>query len=124
MVEKLMQVGAAPSIQRTAPQKETTAQGSFDAALKQQLEASRSVAFSKHALARVEERGIEVTPNLISRLNDSVGKAQEKGATNILALDRSLAFIINVPNNRVITAMNQDEMKENVFTNIDGAVIL
>ena len=41
-----------------------------------------------------------------------------------LALDRSLAFIINVPNSRVITAMSQEEMKENIFTNIDGAVIL
>ena len=51
-------------------------------------------------------------------------KAQEKGATNILALDRSLAFIINVPTSKVITTMNQEEMKENIFTNIDGAVIL
>ena len=50
--------------------------------------------------------------------------AQAKGATNILALDQSLAFIINVPHNRVITTLSQDEMKENIFTNIDGAVIL
>ena len=55
---------------------------------------------------------------------DSVERAEAKGATNILALDQSLAFIINVPNGRVITTMSQDEMKENIFTNIDGAVIL
>ena len=71
-----------------------------------------------------EERGIEVTPNLLDRLTDSVERAEAKGATNILALDQSLAFIINVPNGRVITTMSQDEMKENIFTNIDGAVIL
>ena len=65
-----------------------------------------------------------MTPDLLSRLSDSVERAQEKGATNILALDQSLAFIINVPHGRVITTMNQDEMKENIFTNIDGAVIL
>ena len=65
-----------------------------------------------------------MTPTLMDKLNDSVEKAEAKGATNILALDRSLAFIINVPNHKVITLMRQDEMKENVFTNIDGAVIL
>ena len=101
--------------------------GGFDAVLRQEMERSqtRQVAFSKHALSRAEERGIEVTPTLLERLGDSVEKAQAKGATNILALDQSLAaFIVNVPHNRVITAMSQAEMKENIFTNIDGAVFL
>ena len=98
----------------------------FGAVFQRELERtqSRQVAFSKHAMARAEERGIEVTDTLLDRLTDSVERAQAKGATNILALDRSLAFIINVPNSRVITAMSQEEMKENIFTNIDGAVIL
>ena len=100
--------------------------GGFSAVFQQELEKAegRQVAFSKHAMARAEERGIEVTPTLLDRLSDSVERAEAKGATNILALDRSLAFIINVPNQRVITTLSQDEMKENVFTNIDGAVIL
>ena len=84
----------------------------------------RQVAFSKHALSRAEERGIEVTPTLLERLGDSVERAQAKGATNILALDQSLAFIVNVPNNRVITALSEAEMKDSIFTNIDGAVFL
>ena len=91
----------------------------FGAVLQQELARAdeRQIAFSRHAIARAEERGIAVTP-------DSVERAQAKGATNILALDQSLAFIINVPHNRVITTLSQDEMKENIFTNIDGAVIL
>lgn len=84
----------------------------------------RTVNFSKHALARVEERGIEITPDLMGRLADSVEKAQEKGAKNILAFSDSQAFIVNIPYGRVITAMSGDEMRENVFTNIDGAVLL
>lgn len=98
----------------------------FASALRQELERTQqqTVAFSKHAMARAEERGIEVNDHLLNRLTDSVERAQAKGATNILALDRSLAFIINVPNSRVITTMSQEEMKENIFTNIDGAVIL
>lgn len=51
-------------------------------------------------------------------------RAQAKGATNILAMDTEKAFIINVPSAKVITAITQDEMKDSVFTNIDGAVFL
>ena len=82
----------------------------FVQALRQELERTggRQIAFSKHAMERAEERGIEVTPNLLDRLTDSVERAEAKGATNILALDQSLAFIINVPNGRVITTMSQD----------------
>lgn len=80
--------------------------------------------FSKHAMSRAQERGIELTPALMEQLAGSVEKAQEKGAKNILAFNATQAFIINVPFGRVITTMNQDEMKENIFTNIDGAVLI
>ena len=115
------------------PQKSAQAQPAFEAMLRQRSTAKtasaagamqQSVNFSKHALARAEERGIELTPVLLDRLASSVEKAQEKGATNILAFDDSQAFIINIPYNRVITTMSQAEMKENIFTNIDGAVLL
>ena len=84
----------------------------------------QSVAFSKHAISRAQERGIEVTPDLMDQLAGSVIRAQAKGATNILAMDAEKAFIINVPNAKVITAISQEEMRENIFTNIDGAVFL
>jgi flagellar operon protein len=80
--------------------------------------------FSKHAMSRAQERGIELTQDLMEKLSGSVEKAQEKGAKNILAFNATQAFIINVPYGRVITTMNQDEMKENIFTNIDGAVLI
>ena len=109
-----------------AVQHRLAAAGGVEAAFQRELsrQAADGVAFSKHAISRAEERGIEVTPTLLERLGDSVEKAQAKGATNILALDQSLAFIVNVPNYRVITALSQAEMKENIFTNIDGAVFL
>lgn len=100
----------------------------FGAVLQQELEKaeqpSQGVAFSKHAISRAQERGIEVTPDLMDQLAGSVVRAQAKGATNILAMDAEKAFIINVPNAKVITAITQEEMKENIFTNIDGAVFL
>jgi flagellar operon protein len=60
----------------------------------------------------------------MDQLRGGLVRAQAKGATNILAMDTEKAFIINVPNAKVITALTQDEMKENIFTNIDGAVFL
>ena len=106
---------------------QTRQSGVFHAALQQELqrnEQTREVAFSKHAISRAEQRGIEITPNLIDQLKGSMIRAQAKGATNILAMDAEKAFIINVPNAKVITAITQEEMKESVFTNIDGAVFL
>lgn len=102
--------------------------GDFGALLQQELAKSerpvQSVAFSKHAISRAEERGIQVTPHLMDQLAGSVVRAQAKGATNILAMDAEKAFIINVPSAKVITAITQAEMRESVFTNIDGAVFL
>lgn len=124
-------VGPIHSLTQTPLNDRQTAQtkrpaGDFSAVFQQELERSqtRQVAFSKHALTRAEERGIEVTPTLLERLTDSVERAEAKGATNILALDQSLAFIVNVPNGRVITALSEEEMKDSIFTNIDGAVFL
>ncbi len=102
--------------------------GGFGAMLQQELarqeQQPQGVEFSKHAISRAQERGIEVTPDLMDQLAGSVIRAQAKGATNILAMDTEKAFIINVPNARVITAITQEEMKQNIFTNIDGAVFL
>ncbi|MCI8608457.1 MAG: flagellar biosynthesis protein [Firmicutes bacterium] len=105
-----------------------TGQVQFSEMFRQEMERAtenqKGIAFSKHAMIRAEERGIEVTPDLMNQLADSVEKAQSKGVTNIVAFDANQAFIINVPNGRVITTMSQSEMKDNIFTNIDGAVIL
>lgn len=116
---------------RDAPQAQVQQRGTaggFGAMLQQELvkteQPAQGVEFSKHAISRAQERGIEVTPDLMDQLMGSVIRAQAKGATNILAMDTEKAFIINVPNAKVITAITQEEMKQNIFTNIDGAVFL
>lgn len=81
------------------------------------------VRFSKHAALRLTDRNIELSDTQIDRLNAGMQKANEKGINESLVLVDQLAFIVNVKNNTVITAMDQSESKENVFTNIDGAVI-
>ena len=115
-------------LQQAEPQIQQTARNeSFGAMFREELQKAqehRDVEFSKHAMTRAEERGIDITPDLIDQLRGSMIRAQAKGATNILAMDSEKAFIINVPNAKVITAITQNELKENVFTNIDGAVFL
>ena len=85
---------------------------------------SADLTFSKHAIERLGARQIEVSPQLVEKMSDAVDKASSKGVTEALILNGNTAFIVNVPNRTVVTSMNGGDMKENIFTNIDGAVIL
>ena len=91
---------------------------------KSNIEENGEVRFSKHAANRLADRNIELTKEQVNRLNLGAAKASAKGIQESLVLVDSLAFIVNVPNQTVITAMNQTETDENVFTKIDGAVII
>lgn len=83
-----------------------------------------SLKFSKHALGRLTDRGIELDNSQLERLNQGAAKAEEKGIRDSLVIVDQLAFIVNVPNQTVVTAMDSTETNENVFTNINGAVIM
>lgn len=85
---------------------------------------SAQIKFSKHASNRLSDRNIELTTEQMERLGDGMKKAGEKGIKESLVLVDELAFIVNTKNNMVITAMDQTETKDNIFTNIDGAVII
>ena len=86
--------------------------------------AEGEVRFSRHAAGRLADRNIELTSGQMERLNAGAQKAQEKGIRESLVIVDQLAFIVNIPNSTVVTAMNQDDAAENIFTNIDGAVII
>ena len=81
------------------------------------------VRFSSHALQRVERRGIDVGPATIERLQDGVDRAAAKGARASVVFVDQTAFVVAVPNRTVITAVDREHMKQQVFTNIDSAVI-
>lgn len=113
--------------QKVTQSTKTTEGFSFEEVLQktQQNEVSSSdLKFSKHATNRLSDRNIELTSNQLERLSDGTKKAQEKGIKESLVLVDELAFIVNTKSNTVITAMDQTETKENIFTNIDGAVIM
>ena len=82
------------------------------------------IRFSKHASERLTDRNIELSDGQLKRLTEGTHKAGEKGINDSLVIMDELAFIVNVKNNTVITAMDSSEADESVFTNIDGAVIV
>lgn len=96
----------------------------FRTLLQQQLKQKEEITFSKHAQQRVAERQIDVSSEMMAKLNDAVSKAKEKGVKDALILNDDSAFIVNTMSNTVITALKGSEMKNNVFTNIDGTVII
>ncbi|MBR6003354.1 MAG: flagellar protein [Lachnospiraceae bacterium] len=97
---------------------------SFDEILQKKLEDNRGeVRFSKHAMTRLENRNITLSDLQMNRLNEGARKAGEKGIKESLVLVDELAFIVNTEHKTVVTAMDQGTNEENIFTNIDGAVI-
>lgn len=80
--------------------------------------------FSKHAAGRLSDRGIELSDSQMERLSDGVRKAGQKGIKDSLVIVDELAFIVNVPNSTVVTAIDSAAADDNVFTNINGAVIM
>jgi flagellar operon protein len=101
-----------------------TEQGSFGDILAETIRKNSEVNFSKHAVKRAVEHNIELTDENLSRLNEGVKIASEKNLEEPLILVGKTAFLVNIPNNTVITAVDSSNMKGNVFTNIDGTVII
>ncbi len=97
-------------------------QGNFAQVLEQKL--GSSLKFSQHARQRLQARNIEFSSADMEKLEQAVGKAREKGSRDSLILMNDLALLVSVKNNTVITAVDGQNLKENVFTNIDSAVIV
>ena len=95
---------------------------SFFEVLQKTSTEQEALKFSKHASERLNDRNILLTPTQMERLVDGTQKAREKGVKESLVCVDDFAFIVNVKNNTVVTALNQEDDK--VFTNIDGAVIV
>lgn len=80
--------------------------------------------FSKHAAKRMDERGIAIDNRLKDDLEHAVGEARKKGARDVAVIGSQGVFIVNIPNNVVVTTMSPEDMKQRIFTNIDSAVLM
>lgn len=82
------------------------------------------VRFSAHAMQRLQSRNISLSSDDVAKINAMTDKAAAKGAKNSLFIMRDVAMVVSIKNRTVITAVDSDSMKENVFTNIDSAAII
>lgn len=111
---------AAPpgSLKRPQPIAGSSKGPSFQDMLSDQL------TLSHHAEVRLKQRGIELNPEQMKKLEAAIDKAAAKGAKDSLVLMNDMAFIVNVKNRTIVTAMDETAMKDNVFTQIDSAVVI
>ena len=97
---------------------------SFQDVLSKVKSSSEEVKLSKHAKIRLEQRNISLTEADMKKIDEAINKADKKGIKDALILMDNKAFVANVKNKTIITASTNEQLKENVFTNIDGAVIV
>lgn len=110
--------GAPPAAPRRGP---AAPEGpSFADVLRRQ---GGGVQFSKHALQRIERRGIDLSGPTLERLDAAVARAAGKGARESVVFVDGTAFVVSVRNRTVVTAVDSEHMREHVFTNVDSAVI-
>lgn len=124
-LNRLNQIRKQNISQNSSTQKNGNVSGAdFANLLQKQMDQTGTVQFSAHAMRRVEERGLNVNMDSMQRLNSGVLQAEAKGSKNSLILVDQNAFVVNVPNRTVITALDKSQTEGNVFTNIDSVAIM
>lgn len=108
----------------TSDSKKTENVGNFQDILNQKVNERLELKMSKHAEYRLKLRNINLSNEQIEKVNKAVEKANEKGVKEALVLVDDVALVVSVKNKTVITVVDSKELRDNVFTNIDGAVIV
>lgn len=96
----------------------------FRYVFQQEINKKDSFKISNHAKQRLEQRNINLTKEDMNKINEGINKANNKGAKDCLILYKNLALITSIKNRTIITAVDKNNSKENVFTNIDSVVLL
>jgi flagellar operon protein len=96
----------------------------FDSILQNAVVDRQQIKFSKHAQARMIQRNISLTQPEMEKIGEAVNRAGSKGIKDSLVLLDKVALIVNIPSRTIVTTVDEKSIRESVFTNIDGAVIL
>ena len=97
---------------------------SFHDILKDKTRTQPELKFSKHVSQRMMQRNINLSAKDVQEIGKAVAKAEKKGVKDTLIIKDNMALIVNIANKTIITALDKESAKENIFTNIDGAVII
>jgi flagellar operon protein len=114
---------APPATAGTADRGSAPSSGPSFADVLAQSAGASELRFSRHARDRLQQRGIDLGSQTLQRLAGGVARAAGKGSRESVVFVDGTAFVVSVKNNTVITAVGSDQMRDQVFTNIDSAVI-
>ena len=84
----------------------------------------QEVQVSSHAMKRLQERNIELDGNEYMKLKEAMGKLRNKGGHDSLVITNKAAYVVDVDKNTVVTAVDKNNMNENVFTKIDSTIFM
>lgn len=96
----------------------------FSQQLDEAMKTNQKLTLSKHAKERLAEREININENRWSQIEEKVNEARKMGVKDSLVLLNDAALIVSAKNNKVITAMNRQEAAAQIFTNINGTIVL
>lgn len=119
-IGKLYPTTVPPGAKRVA----TQAAGQSGTQSFQDILDQKMLRFSKHAEIRLQERGIELKPEQMAKIESAIDRVAAKGAKDSLLIMNDLALIVNVKSRTVVTAMDGAQLKDNIFTQIDSAVVV
>ena len=122
MVENI-QGNEVPRINRASPKTQQTTPVAGDQSFAEVLKNTEEVRFSNHAQKRLQRRNIELDTEGLDRLSAAVEKVERRGGRESLVLMDDMAFIVNVKDRLVVTALDANSRGEGVFTQIDSVVL-
>lgn len=114
---------ALPLIKTPLKQRQTVQQG-FQQHFQTAVTADQKLTISKHAQLRMDQRKIEINPQTWDLIADKANEAKKMGVTESLIITDNAALVISTKNNKVITVMDRDEASSQIFTNINGTILL
>lgn len=84
----------------------------------------KPIQLSVHAAKRLKERNMDLDNAEFFKLRSAFQKLQEKGGQDSLVITEKAAYIVDVANKKVVTAIDRENIADNVFTKIDSTVLV
>lgn len=98
--------------------------GAIDQSQPQITKQDKGIQLSTHAMRRLQERNISIDKEEYAKLQTAMDRLKLKGGQDSLVITGKAAYIVDVPKNTIVTAIDKDSIGENVFTKIDSTILM